>query len=495
MHGRFFDWLTWTLALSVLCVMTNVVLAQDGLPPAPPSNGVAAEATQPMPIEQPYAGQYYSASNAAIIDGDLAKRLADVEKALKKLDDKAKEDKAKAAGKLSVNPSGQIMLDGACFSQDAIDKNRATEQDGVEFRYARLCLSGEGFNIMKYKLEFDFAGDAVVGKDMFLNIGELPLIQNIQFGHFKEPYSLDELCSDKFIPFMERNLGSQLMAPSRHIGVMAHGHNEAETTTYAIGAFSEIALTDKAGANKVQSNNFGGALTMRATWLPWYDETTEGRGLLHTGIAYSYRDAFNNSWKDSYRPEAHLATEMVNGNGTAGSATSVLTDINTRNMLGAELAFVYGPFSMQSEYYINWLDRSIAPDSKTTGAYVLFSYFLTGEHRPYNRASGTFERVKPFENFFRVRDENGYVYMGKGAWELKYRFSYLDCYDGGKLANGVGGNTTGGQTAADHTIGANWYLNPYTRFMFEYIHSGIDCYTGLGVGSLDIVQMRAQIDF
>ena len=35
---------------------------------------------------------------------------------------------------------------------------------------------------------------------------------------------------------------------------------------------------------------------MRATWLPWYDEATEGRGLIHTGVAYSHRDAFDNQF-------------------------------------------------------------------------------------------------------------------------------------------------------------------------------------------------------
>ena len=32
------------------------------------------------------------------------------------------------------------------------------------------------------------------------------------------------------------------------------------------------------------------------------------------------------------------------------------------------------------------------------------SYFLTGENRVYDRNMGCWTRVKPFENFFRVRD-------------------------------------------------------------------------------------------
>ena len=147
---------------------------------------------------------------------------------------------------------------------------------------------------------------------------------------------------------------------------------------------------------------------------------------------------------------------------------------------------MYGPLSFQSEYYLNYIDRTDHANAKTQGAYAYVSYFLTGENRPYDRSRGVFGRVKPFENFFRVRDENGNVYMGKGAWELKYRYSWLDAYDGGLIPF---------QTCGDHTVGANWYLNPYTRFMLEYVHSGINRYDGAGTGDLNIIQMRAQIDF
>ena len=64
------------------------------------------------------------------------------------------------------------------------------------------------------------------------------------------------------------------------------------------------------------------------------------------------------------------------------------------------------------------------------GGYAFVSYFLTGENRPYNRKMGVFDRVKPYEDFFRVRDCDGNVSTGHGAWELAYRFSYIDMLDG-----------------------------------------------------------------
>jgi phosphate-selective porin OprO/OprP len=122
---------------------------------------------------------------------------------------------------------------------------------------------------------------------------------------------------------------------------------------------------------------------------------------------------------------------------------------------------------------------------------VFVSYFLTGENRPYNRKLGVFDRVRPYENFFRVRTCDGETQTGRGAWELAYRFSYIDFMDDLTIK--------GAGIATDHTFGVNWYLNPYTRLMFNYVHS-TDTYNKaannrITGGDLDIVEARCAIDF
>ena len=151
-----------------------------------------------------------------------------------------------------------------------------------------------------------------------------------------------------------------------------------------------------------------------------------------------------------------------------------------------ELAGVYGPLSVQTEYFQATLDPVVAAtaDVDLKGYYVNVSYFLTGEHRPYSRSAGTFGRVKPFENFFRVRDCDGCVQTGLGAWELAYRYSHIDLDDG---------ISTGGQ-ATDNTIGVNWYWNPYSRVMFNYVMSSTDRIAA-NDGNINVFQMRAQVDF
>jgi phosphate-selective porin OprO/OprP len=135
-----------------------------------------------------------------------------------------------------------------------------------------------------------------------------------------------------------------------------------------------------------------------------------------------------------------------------------------------------------------------------TGMYAYASYFLTGENRNYNRKNGCFDRVRPFTNFFRVRTCDGDVASGWGAWEVGYRVTYVDMLDG--LPNATTAATVGLGRATDQTIGVNWYLNPYTKVMANYIFTTFDRYDNLnGVTTfvpnhtVNTFEMRAAFDF
>ena len=62
------------------------------------------------------------------------------------------------------------------------------------------------------------------------------------------------------------------------------------------------------------------------------------------------------------------------------------------------------------------------------------------------------------------------------------------------------GNIRGGNED-NITLGLNWYLNPNTKLMFNYIRAPIDpdnykpALSEAEWGDLDIFQMRVQIDF
>lgn len=416
----------------------------------------------------------------------LEDRVAELEAELAKINSKAAEAKKKAEGQPSVTAGGRIQLDSAGFSQNDMSRDQVGEQqNGVEFRRARIFISGEMFNVVEYKAEYDFADTGRVGattlqstafKDVYIAIKELPILGHVRIGHFKEPIGLEQLTSAKFISFMERSLADEYgFVPGRNTGVMAHDTWADEDGTWAIGCFvSEMTAEPPI----FQDDNGGYSLSMRGTYLPWYDEATEGRGLWHLGMSYSYRDNANDLLRFRQRPECHLADYVVD--------TGTIIDSPSWQLLGLESAVVYGPLSFQTEWFCSFVRRTANANAFYNGGYAYVSYFLTGEHRKYKRDGGCFDRIKPNENFFRVRAEDGNVYTGKGAWEVLYRISYID------LSDETTADLAG--TVCDHTLGLNWYLNPYTRMMFNYVNSTADDRVGAN-GNMNIFEVRAQVDF
>jgi len=433
--------------------------------------GGVGQMGQSFPASYPLSPDRFSlAEGLPNASPDLAHRLADLEQAVQQLQLEKQSARKKADQSMSINVRGLFLFDGAVFSQDQVEKSRYDEQNGLTSRVARLIVEGTGADVMSYKVEFEFARLFV--EDLWLGIKDLPVLGNVRIGHMKEPFSLEQLPSPRYNTFMERSVAEAIHMPPRRVGIMAFDTTAQERITWAIGLFS-----DAPGVTFVRDDHFGGAVTMRLTWLPWYDEATEGRGLLHTGIAYSHRECFRDTVRFRNRPESFLASYAVDtGDIPADSA----------DLLGTELAWVYGPLSAQAEYMAGFVDRIGQSACTVQGGYVMVSYFLTGENRNYLKSQATFGQLKPFENFFRVRTGDGTIQTGKGAWEVKYRYSYLDALDGGKLAGGRIGN---------HGVGLNWYWNPFTRLSFEYIDSTIDQAQTATPGHLHIFQMRSQIEF
>lgn len=455
---------------------------QGRISPLPPvDQGVSDNAEQAAFLAPPPPD---TATNA-----ELAKRIAVLEK---RLAESAKPPAAAAPAKPLVTPSGRLQFDIANYSQNAASMDQFGDvQNAVGFRRARLALLGE-YKIIDYIVEMDFANrdsgmaantkaQSTAFKDVYVQLRELPVLGQIRVGHFKECFGLEQLTSDNYTTFMERSIGDEgAFVPGRNNGIMTYNWTEDQRATWAVGAF-----TNQTGGDQpplFQYDDGGIAGTARVTYLPWYDEPSNGRGLLHLGLDYSFRSAPNDVGTWYARPESGFAPYVVNFS---------LPDVNNWQDFGTETALVYGPLSLQSEFFAMSVNREGGVSNDFYGMYAFVSYFLTGENRPYNRKLGVFDRVRPFEEFFRVRTGDGAVCTGRGAWEIAYRFSYIDMLD--DLT------TAGAGRAADHTIGLNWYLNPYTKIMWNYVHS-MDTYNKTTTnriydGTLDTFMMRFAIDF
>ena len=354
---------------------------------------------------------------------------------------------------------GRLVIDGAMANYDNDVKASLGTDDrfesGTEFRSARIYAEGRVAENVRFKAEYDFAGGDADFRDVYIELRGLPVLDRLRVGHFKEPLSMEEQTSSRFLTFMERSLANALV-PARNTGFQVGGALWDERFTWALGAFRD---TDEFG------DGFGESeynVTARLTGTPWYGD--EGRRLLHLGLGYSHQFRSNDLVAFDSKPEAHLVpVDFVDTGEFASDGV---------DLLNPELALVHGPLSLQAEYVLAAVDASGGSTRDFGGFYVMASWLLTGEHRPYERAHGRFGRIRPANDF----TSRG----GSGAWELALRYSALDLDDDG---------ISGGKLH-DFTAGLNWYLNPFTRIVFNYVLADLD-----GVGDTHIFQSRFQVDF
>ena len=329
-------------------------------------------------------------------------------------------------------------------------------RNGTEFRSARIYFAGEIYKHVIFKAEYDFANDEGTDfKDVYIGLQDVWVEgSELLLGNARNPFSIENLTSSRFSTFMERAL-PDAFAPGRQAGlhVSSPWLDDRLLTAFAITQTPDNDQFAHSG------NDF--TVTSRIAGVPYLAADDQ---LIHLGIAHSFNKYEDDEAQYRQRPEVHDSPYWVD------TGTFEASEGHT---VGAEAAGVFGPFSVQGEYVHTFVDSDIADDPEFSGYYAFVSWFVTGEHRNYKVGEGKFDRVKVKNNFL---TGNG----GFGAWELAARYSHIDLDDNG---------ATGGELG-DVTAGVNWYLNPNTRLMLNYVHADLD-----NVSDTDAFMMRTQIDF
>lgn len=356
-------------------------------------------------------------------------------------------------GDFSLRVGGRIQADAATYSEDNLRHN-----DGTEMRRARIFVQGTLWEAWNYKLQYDFVNTGSSGiNDAYIRYTALKPWK-LTVGHFKEPFSLQNMTSSKYITFNERGL-PHLFSTGRAIGIGAgtSGNNWSFNT----GLYGE----GIDGANG--DDHEGYSITGRATYAPILDKQQH----LHLGGSVAYRNSgSNDAISFSDRPESHVTNTLLVNTG------SINTDSHIRTV--GEAAYTYGPLSLQGEYYYVDIDRESAgsPDLNFSGFYVEGSWFLTNDMRRYSASKGAYGKIKP-----RTVVGKG----GMGAWQLAVRFSSVDLND----------NDISGGDAQNLSLALNWYATNNIRMSANYV-SVLDVEGGPSDGDEpDAFQVRAQLEF
>lgn len=351
--------------------------------------------------------------------------------------------------KFSFKFGGRIQADYTFVSEDP-ELTARVEGDGFEFRRSRLVFEGTVYDRIQFKAEYDFAGGDADFNDVWIGLATDAGL--LQFGHMKEPFSIEGLTSANWLPFVERALPIEAFWPSRNSGVGFSGGNDV--VNFGAGAFYDA---DDFGTSSDEDNV---NLTARVAFRPLYADG--GARLVNLGVSATRKERAADL-RFNARPEAHLSGRFVD---------TLTFPADGATILDGEFAAVAGPFWAVAEYLVADVDAPAVGDPSFDGAYVSAGWYLTGEHRAFKASSGIFDRLKPATNF----GGEG----GNGAWEIAARWSTIDLTDAG-VAGGEQDNLA---------LALNWYLNPVTRMMLDWVHADVD-----RVGEADFVLLRLQIDF
>jgi phosphate-selective porin OprO and OprP len=387
-------------------------------------------------------------------------------------------------------------------------------QAGIGFRRLRWRAEGTMWHNIDYVSEFDFAlslqntdpgnsnnnpanglqsttangGNGVQSGNtmsviqpttVFATIKEVPLLGNVRVGNQQDWFSMEHIESARFTDFMERAPIMDLYSgPNNNgycTGISFFDNTDDKNFGWQFGAYANTAY------NSGYTFNMGNAATYsgRLIWTPYYDEESNGRNLLHTGVSSEYR-TFNQN-PNSFTQGTNI---RVRSRGDLRNAASVLCPnyldtgnffVESQSLIDPEIALQLGPLLLQAEAVFSNFQGARnfqGPGSATLGnngnyytygGYVSALYFLTGEHRSYNRQTGVFGRTIPKNNL-------DFANCSYGAWQIgaRYDWNNLNC------TGSNGGQSVNGGQVQDVTLGVNWFLNPNMRFSMNYVTAMIN---------------------
>lgn len=376
--------------------------------------------------------------------------------------------------KWTVKLGGHVQLDYINWAQAS--PAIVGDQDYFELRRLRLVADGKGYGVYDFRLQMTLEPESVGEnppgaatspevKDAYFSINELPWLGRFRIGHFFVPFSLEQVTNDTNNIFIERSIPTQgVFSGDREVGMATYNCTEDQNLSWATGIFFD-SISDT--LKERIDDNQGYRISGRLCYLPYYDEPSNGRYLIHTGVGVLHTNDQDDRIRFRARPQIHEGPRLIDSGVLSG---------DTYTVGNLEFAIVNGPVTVQSEAFVASVPLLAGETVNANGAYVHLSYFLTGENRIYERFGqhgAQFGRNQPYSNVFAVPGCRSW-----GAWEAKVRTSYLnlDPVNAGQYQ--------------DLTLGVNWYWSDRVRVMFDWIHPWTTEETVFGASEADILAMR-----
>lgn len=363
-------------------------------------------------------------------------------------------------GRFRFHPRGRVMADFSGTRGSRFDERNIA---GSTMRQVRLGAEGQ-FGALGYKIDADLADNQVSIKDAYLSydtrLGGVPA--EFYIGNKLKDRSIEGATTLTRTPFMERNAVASVGSPD--VGYFGMGGQ-----VKLIGSSWHLGL----GVSGDDISNDGDSddslvYNVRAHWNP----VKRAAGFLHLGGWYWYEDLAESVGSINKVPRIAL-----DFNDNVRVSASSISDVTNDHAWGMELGGVYRNLWAFGEHTQRTINSASDPsvDQKATSVYA--GWLLTGEKAAFSSRSGVWGTTR----VLRPVGEGGY-----GAFELAARY---DKYDFTDAARGGEGDAW--------TLGLNWYLNDWTRLMFNLVHWTTDNQVGAyrGPDSGNTLGVRAQVVF
>ena len=329
-------------------------------------------------------------------------------------------------GRLEIH--ARLQTDYLVRNEADPDAEALAFEDRLSVARKRVGISGELYKRVEFQVEGEL-GDDQPWRDVYADL-KIARALRVRAGHFKVPFSLEQLTSGSDLDFVARAAAVTDLAPERDLGVMLHGRLASRAVKYEAGLFEADAAT------RLWATNAARTLAARVTVAPLEDGKSRGSDALEFAAA----------WLRSDLPEGR---DGVAGHTAMGQTFFRRMFVSgSRTRIGASVAWNGSRASLRGEVLRSsdtrigqGVDGSTLSDLVSTGGYVAAIWHLVP------RGSGARD--------FPLR-----------ALDLTGRFDRLS-FGSGATADDAFLNPR-----ADHvapigkeawTAGVNWYLNRWVK--------------------------------